>query len=86
MASRPRSDIHINLPALQKLDTMLQVRQAPSAELPGLFGRADSEELEFCFTGNIRQLQGNRVLVCRTGEAGECHPGWLLSVDYSAAR
>ncbi|CBI40378.3 unnamed protein product, partial [Vitis vinifera] len=24
MASRPRSDIHINLPALQKLDTMLQ--------------------------------------------------------------
>lgn len=86
MASRPRSDIHINLPALQKLDTMLQVRQAPSAELPGLFGRPDSEELEFYFTGNIRQLQGNRVLVCRTGEVGECHPGWLLSVDYSAAR
>lgn len=29
MASRPRSDIHINLPALQKLDTMLEVRQTP---------------------------------------------------------
>lgn len=54
MTSRPRSDIHINLPALQKLDTMLQVIQAPFAKFPGLFGGFDSEVLEFCFTGYIR--------------------------------
>jgi len=31
MTSRPRSDIYINLPALQKLDTMLIVRQTSIA-------------------------------------------------------
>jgi len=33
MKSRPRSDIYINLPALQKLDTMLIVRQISIAFL-----------------------------------------------------
>jgi hypothetical protein len=41
MASTPRSDIYMNLPALQKLDMMLTVRQVSFSKVAlfyGLFG------------------------------------------------
>jgi len=53
MKSRPRSDIYINLPALQKLDAMLIVRQTSIA--------CCIEHLSFCRC----DLNLNTTLFCR---------------------
>jgi hypothetical protein len=48
MATRPRSDIYVNLPALEKLDDMLLVR---SKFLPWRFPRMDGFQLpRICYS------------------------------------